>query len=609
MSGLLNWCLRLGPTNPICTRLVSTGSRREFHLLIRIVYLLILMAVLFIALVGDAGTLRAMAQRGSQAFTVLSFGQLILICLLTPVFMAGAISQESNPNTWDILLTTPLNALQIVLGNLLGRIFFIVTLLAASLPILLVTQFFGGVPGSAIFSAMLVSAGTALLVATIAILLSVSRSVGRRAVFVFYICVVFYLMGTWVLDLQLRAPIFPGDAAMGTTFMTPMNPFLVLESVLFSNSYMPRVQSGSWLLERIWFGRPLLAFGMLSVAIGCLLVVVSTVKVRRLGTRDAGRSRAWWPFGAAIHHGPAARAPRRVGQNPIAWWEYEGRGRSRGAVIGRWSFFAGGLVAALVVLGLFLNGSVSATLFRSILLGLLSVETVVVLLTALNLSATAVSREREDGTLDLILTTPIQPGPYLAGKLRGLIQNLLPMMLVPVLTLALAALMVVIQPFGVVAELQSMVGTNQVTLPVVLPESAIVFPLVFVGCTAMCVMIGLQWSLRSRSTIGSISSALSVVLVILLVVGFCSISAGDGIEVVGGLLATISPINLLLAAVQPGEFLRASFAQDANPGAVRVAFLVGGFLSAAAYMTVVYFMHAALKKSFMVTVRRLAGIN
>ncbi|MEC8560326.1 MAG: hypothetical protein VXY94_09635, partial [Planctomycetota bacterium] len=231
MSGLLNWCLRLGPTNPICTRLVSTGSRREFHLLIRIIYLLILMAVLFIALVGDAGTLRAMAQRGSQAFTVLSFGQLTLICLLTPVFMAGAISQESNPNTWDILLTTPLNALQIVLGNLLGRIFFIVTLLAASLPILLVTQFFGGVPGSAIFSAMLVSAGTAFLVATLAILLSVSRSVGRRAVFVFYICVVFYLVGTWVLDLQLRAPISPGDAAMGTTFMTPMNPFLVLESV------------------------------------------------------------------------------------------------------------------------------------------------------------------------------------------------------------------------------------------------------------------------------------------------------------------------------------------------------------------------------------------
>ena len=54
-------------------------------------------------------------------------------------------------------------------------------------------------------------------------------------------------------------------------------------------------------------------------------------------------------------------------------------------------------------------------------------------------------------------------------------------------------------------------------------------------------------------------AALSVVVVILLVLGFCSISAGNGIEVVGGFLASLSPVNLLLAAIQPDDFLRASF--------------------------------------------------
>ena len=609
MHALLKWGLRLGPTNPICTRLVSTGSRREFHLFLRIAYLALLMLVLFIALIGEDSTLRGMAQRGAQAFMVLSFGQVALICLLTPVFMAGAITQESNPQTWDILLTTPLNALQIVLGNLLGRLFFIITLLLASLPIFLVTQFFGGVPGSSIFLSILVSACSALIVASIAILLSVTRSVGRRAVFIFYLCVVLYLIGTWVVDSQLRVPIMAGSSVMGTTLMTPLNPILALESVLLTNSYAPWEDWGANGLTVLWFGHPTLLFCLISTCLSLLLVTLSTIRVRNLASRDLTPSR-WLRFlpgrGSTTQQ---VKAPRSVGQNPIAWWEYDGRGRTRSAVIGRWSFVTLGIAAAIVVLALFMSGTITADLFRVIFLGLLSIETVIILLTALNQSATAVSREREDGTLDLILTTPIQPGPYLAGKLRGLIQNLMPMILVPVISLALAALMVSIQPFGVQVMVDSLFGTTTVSLPLILPESAIIFPLVLIGCTAMCVMIGLQWSLRSRSTIGSISSALAVVLAILLVAGFCGVQAGVEIEMVGGFLASISPLNVLLGAIQPADFLRAGLDQGTTLEPNRVAFFIGGLFFAAVYVMVVFFMHAALKKSFMMTVRRLAGTS
>ena len=103
---ILKWLFRFGPTNPICLRLGATGSRRETHLAIRTAYLVILMAIFLIALMGESGTLRGMAQRGAQAFTIISFGQVFLICLLTPVFMSGAITQEANAQTWDILLTS-----------------------------------------------------------------------------------------------------------------------------------------------------------------------------------------------------------------------------------------------------------------------------------------------------------------------------------------------------------------------------------------------------------------------------------------------------------------------------------------------------------------------
>jgi len=52
----------------------------------------------------------------------------------------------------------------------------------------------------------------ALLVAAIAITLSVTRTAGRRAVFIFYVSVVLYLFATWAIDNQIRVPVAPGSA-------------------------------------------------------------------------------------------------------------------------------------------------------------------------------------------------------------------------------------------------------------------------------------------------------------------------------------------------------------------------------------------------------------
>ena len=42
----------------------------------------------------------------ASIFQATAYVQIVLICLLTPLFMAGAIVQESNPRTWDILLSS-----------------------------------------------------------------------------------------------------------------------------------------------------------------------------------------------------------------------------------------------------------------------------------------------------------------------------------------------------------------------------------------------------------------------------------------------------------------------------------------------------------------------
>jgi hypothetical protein len=91
------------------------------------------------------------------------------------------------------------------------------------------------------------------------------------------------------------------------------------------------------------------------------------------------------------------------------------------------------------------------------------------------------------------------------------------------------------------------------------------------------------------------------------VLGLCGVNAGSSIEVVGAFFASLSPINLILAGVNPAEFLYASVS---NPGQVigaRIALAIGAIVAACAYCGVVFVIHASMKRSFMMTVRRLSG--
>src|SRR5262245_46122096 len=103
MPVFLRWFLRLGPTNPITVRLVQNGSRRSKHLYIRSAYLAVLIIVLLWSLLvgGSGGVLsyRELAAAGAVSFERIAYLQIGLICILAPVFMAGAIAQEASPRT------------------------------------------------------------------------------------------------------------------------------------------------------------------------------------------------------------------------------------------------------------------------------------------------------------------------------------------------------------------------------------------------------------------------------------------------------------------------------------------------------------------------------
>jgi ABC-type transport system involved in multi-copper enzyme maturation permease subunit len=625
MPVFLRWFLRLGPTNPIAVRLVQNGSRRSRHHYIRIAYLGSLILVLLWALVikASSGTgeqsYQKLAAAGSSSFAAIAYLQIGLICILAPVFMAGAIAQEADPRTWDILLTTPLKASEIVLGNLLGRLFFILALLFSSLPLFAVTQYFGGVSPDRIFGSYAISAGAALFVGSTAIFLSVSRLVGKRAVFAFYVTIVSYLAVTIAIDTVVGAG--------SVTWMTAVNPFLALRSLLDSAGYPVAVEGRYQGIAKYFLHTPVPTFCAISIGVSVLLIIFSAITVRLGGIAGAGglfgrdgarRSRKSLvdPHSMrddeAINHRP----PKSVWHNPIAWREAAGRTVGFTQTAMRWAFIVAGVLWGVFIIFMYHKGHWNATLFRQVLLATVIGEMVVITLVSINLSATSVSKEREDGTLDLLLTTPITPAQYLSGKLKGLIAHLLPLILVPVVTIALAGVYVLTDALGnpklatVTVNKTQQIGAaaSSITVPLILPEAGFIMAACAIPFFAFCVIIGMQWSLRSKGTLGSVTVAVAIIGAIAGTAGLCAWNAASDVPVIGPVLGALSPVSAAYSSIVPENGMDKTMMQSGAPAA-RTGLFIGALIAVAAYGLIVYAVHGAMTRSFDFTVRRLAGMK
>jgi ABC-type transport system involved in multi-copper enzyme maturation permease subunit len=617
MPIFLRWFLNLAITNPIAVRLVQNGSRRVRHLYIRSAYLAVLIvALLWLLLTStSAGALsyRDLASAAAGAFTFIAYLQILLICILAPIFMGGAISQEGSPRTWEVLLTTPLSASQIVLGNLFGRLFFVLALLLASLPLFALTQYFGGVPGSAIFLSYAIAGCAALLVGAIAIALAVSRMAGKRAFFVFYVAVVSYLFVTAAVDAYLaRAGL--GYGGGNVTMLTATNPFLTLRALLNPSSYVV-APPGTYTGIKSWFlGSPVTTWCVGSGLLSLASMVASAVTVRAGGLQTLARMgeeggvpwyRQMFGLGAA---GAEHRPPRSVWTNPIAWREAAARNATFGRIVARWSFVAMGGVFGFVLVWFYHDGTLSHEDFRLALAATAWGETAVIALVAINMAGTAISREREDGTLDILLTTPVTASAYLTGKLRGLIAYLLPMLAVPVGTLVIAGAYVGSGGFGRAGgvTVTTTLATAATVVPVVIPEAGLWAGVVLVPFAAFCVMVGLNQSLRSRGTIGSVVATVGIVGAFAAVVGLCGWQAAAEIPGVGPALGAMSPASLIAATTRP-EVAMQTMIGKTGLGSARVSLAFGAIIAAGLYAVICYVIHGHIVRTFDMTVRKMAG--
>ncbi len=703
MTAIYRWLWYLVPANPIMLRVIKGGSRRMQHMWARTAYLGGLILLLLIALFSSSGvagqvSLTELAKSGAWVFLVVAYGQIILISLLAPLFMAGAINQEQSGETMDILLTTPLSNLQIVLGSLFGRLFFVLGLLASGLPLFAVLLIFGGVPIASVFVAFAVAAASAFFVGAVAIMLGVLRLGGRKSVFVFIIVIAGYLIVTWSADQVLRLvqqsfgigvqnvvevtrdeqatfegplfdawgdpvpkedwqystqlfdangnmipmdemgnPILPSQAATvtannqsggTTTLLTPLHPLLVLEAYTNNEDYQITPEEelvGVPQPIRFYIANPLGTFAIITVGGSLVMLVFCSTQLRAVGQGE-GWLHTVGSFFNFFKMVGVSRTARTVWHNPIAWREANARGNRFISGIARWGFLVVGVGAGFVLLLMYHAGALGnfqtaqGTLddhdaLHRALGGLLTLELAIIVLAAIYVSAGSVSKEREDGTLDLLLATPITPKQYIWGKLRGLVSYLGLMLLVPILTVGLYAGYTLIWGLAgsskatvryVAAGTSSSYSVMSFDGPLVPPEALVTVPLLLVPFVALCVAVGMTWSIRAKGVFSAVVPSVLLIGVVMLMAGMCGFELVGVIPVLGAFFNGLSPATGLWMLVSP--FQKVVNLGGANAAmSIRVVVFISACIAAAVYSGIVWASVHSMVGKFDKTVRKLSG--
>lgn len=687
MQALVEYFWRLLPANPIMLRVVAMASMRKRDLFIRCGYLGLLIVVVLITLLGQSDlanmSLIDLATTSGDLFQTLSFMQLGLVALLAPIFTAGAITQEKDSQTYDILLATPLSNGQIVLGTLLSRIFFIISLLLSAVPVFfLITQLFGGVAISSIILSFAISAATAFITGAIAMAIATFKVGTRRTIFSFYLFIVAYLAGLYMADNLAFFRVILADGTLSdTSVLTGLHPFLAMKSVFFDPAYTPPTIDQlppfwqTWPLSTLMTS-PSTFYVELMFTLSAVLVLPSIVLLRKMAQSS---STIWGWIRPKLHlgHVNQNRKPRIVWTNPIAWREAKTRASAARASLMRYGFMGAGLLGAIALLigycstesaptwinngydsdhgtlsiiqesegipltvkvtsqsalsymgkqirtndlrGVYkvdnfnispdkkilvsinlspIQRKVTMTNARVILGGMILVEIAVILLIVTNAAASTVTREREDGSLDLLLATPITSRYYIWGKLRGLVSFVIPLIMIPAASCAMFVLHDIFQGSS---------STPQDANPwIMLPESIFIIPLMLVGVTALASLIGMHLSLRLRKT------TLAVMISIVIVGGLCAALSACGYGMLNGsestlgvAIAAFSPFTLVQLLSDPENFA-SRFLFNNSMADLRTILITLWVIATALNVLWIWLLYRSMVKNFDMTIRRQA---
>ena len=139
------------------------------------------------------------ADIGRGLFDALLFFLTIVVLILAPASTSGAISLEREKQTLDLLVTTPVSSLAIVLGKLVAALGWMALLLLASIPVMALVFMFGGVGPEDVLRAYIVLGTTAILFGTMGLFISALFKRTQAATVLNLVLAVVFTLGSGAL--------------------------------------------------------------------------------------------------------------------------------------------------------------------------------------------------------------------------------------------------------------------------------------------------------------------------------------------------------------------------------------------------------------------------
>ena len=421
--------MRLGQVKlfgPVLFYDMIRSARRSRYFLLRGFYSIVLLLVLFFVWMSvTSHTNLSPRERASRLamdyFEIFTVVQLVAVMLLTPAYVAGAISEEKDRKTLEFLLATDLRNREIVLSKLLSRFAHLVLFLLTGLPILSLLQFLGGIDPNLVVAGFAFTALTMFGIGGISILNSVVYKRPRDSIAISYFyCVAYFAITTMLFWYQPPA-VFGAGPRPGSVAASPG------EAQFFETLYIGNIivvlmkvyESG--VAGKLSADLPGL-LGEYALFYGTLALVGtawSIVRLRRIALKQTF---------ARVKLSQQAKDRPPVGELPMLWKEIHVEGSLK-------LHWVAWILVLLLVVASFANPFVwvvewtvignrwqNEELVRSLNMWARVAGSAVACLTILGVAiraANSIGNERDRQTMDGLLSTPLSSTAILGAKYVG----------------------------------------------------------------------------------------------------------------------------------------------------------------------------------------------
>jgi ABC-type Na+ efflux pump permease subunit len=433
---------------PVFTRELVIMPRRTRIYIARAGYVAALAILMLTAWFVVTGTqvvadIGDMARFGNTVFQILASLQMALAVFFSALLAASAVAEEKARQTFTLLLLTNLRNSELVLGGLLASLLGGLVLLAAALPLFMLTALLGGVGFDQIGRVFAVTLMSVLVCGTLGSTLALWREKTFQALAMTMLLLVLWL-GAW----EVVATGLLGRTWLGVSTRHWAAVFSPWQALLAATRPYLGPERDLGML-----GIPFHAFLAVGAALTVAINSLAIAMIRRWSTTpDAARTTAdaeTWHRPSIVGQkespaegstvGPQSHAGRGdpsrvrpVWDNPVLWREVRTWAYGRRMLVMRLAYLViFGLVAAYVCPLAQGNLTVARLQIPMALVPLVLLSLVLVNAQAV----TSLTSERDARALELLLVTDLTPSEIVFGKLVGVFYNTKEMVILPLLLL------------------------------------------------------------------------------------------------------------------------------------------------------------------------------